>query len=202
MCCSKIALQSGGSLSRYMIFYYKPFFLILRTEVEKVEYSKSSSKKRVRSGKMEPISSWVQTYVGSRGLWVLRERKTDKAVDVALSKEGLKWVVDSKGDYIFFKDATTRVNKLNGIPVKIEFIENSPQGLQPSDDYYTEQFIPRDHYRANGNLNSYPQGAEYLACKKAVDLLKPYNSRSFVQKDRLIWTTSNESSVKKHENFA
>jgi hypothetical protein len=154
--------------------------------------NKTFSSGKTRKNSLEPISQWVRSYVSGQKLVVLRSKKNDKPIEISFSEDGLKWVVDTKGKFIFFRDASPKlVRTVKGQFLK--FVANSNGGLQPSEDYYIETFIPKDHYRNNGKLSVYLQGSEYLMCKKALSILSPYNERSFAQKDRIVWSTSENS---------
>lgn len=158
----------------------------MSTDSNKNQNSPSSSNKR----ELELISPSVQSRFQSNVLYVLRSSRNHKAIEVSLTQDGLKWVTDTKGEFIYFKNADLRVDEENGRPVFAYFVERSPGGLQPSKNYYVERFIPRDHYRSNGTLHPYLQGVEYLACKKGLSILTPINERDFAHKDEIVWSTA------------
>lgn len=69
-------------------------------------------------------------------MYILRSKSDHKPLGIAVSKDGLKWTVDPKGKYIYFRNATTKI--VNG---KVEFIGDTAM----SPDVYVEIYQYRKH---------------------------------------------------------
>lgn len=94
----------------------------------------------------------------SEGMYVLRDSRTNMALNVSYTPEGLYWATSSSGRLIYFKNArmtTVYDNDYNLIKVKII------GDTRPSDKVYIEPFV------ANNVANERIQTAEYAMAVKA-----------------------------------
>ena len=69
-------------------------------------------------------------------MYILRNKADHRPLGVAISKEGLQWIVDPKGKYVYFNKATTKI--VNG---KLIFIGDTSM----SSDVYVEIYEYRKH---------------------------------------------------------
>ena len=114
---------------------------------------------------MKNIDTWMIKFIQDYRLSVLRETKTNKAINVSYSIDGLQWSTTKEGKYVYF-DQPKVVN--TGYLTHIE-------GKSTNPNYYVEAFIPRDHFLKDGQIDKRNQSAEFFVIDKAMRLLAPQN---------------------------
>lgn len=112
---------------------------------------------------MKKIEQWIRQFVSERDLWVLRDKLTNKALNVSYSPEGLKYTTNKYGDLVYFNNAKLKKHNSKLIPVG---------DLGISSKVYVEKFIPMDHKDFKLQI------AEYLFADKGLRLL--YNNESII----------------------
>jgi len=101
-------------------------------------------------GIMKLIDPKILREIKKNKLWVLRNRRDHAAINVAYSKDGLRWTTGATGKLL-----------LSGLECNIEgFMATEEE----HDGFYMEPFDPRNH--------DIPklQALEYVACNKAIKL--------------------------------
>jgi len=76
-------------------------------------------------------------YISDAKLYVLRERGTNKALNVSYSPDGLKFTQDINRKFIYYRKA--RVNRAQKYFIDLE------GDLRPSHKYYISEFVPIQH---------------------------------------------------------
>lgn len=126
---------------------------------------------------MRTIEPRIRSFIKDNHLYVLRSRKTGKALNVSYTREGLKWTTSNYGKLLFYTNARIERHKN-----RLEIVGD----LTPSDAVYIEEFIPLD------NKNLKVQISEIQWTDKALRLL--YNNESKILDDeeanRLVYQTA------------
>lgn len=99
---------------------------------------------------------------------VVRDSRTNKALNVSYTVDGLKWTTNFNANkLVMYRNAW--IDHVDGVPT-------IAGDLTPSRKVYVEKFIPMDHYDERNRLKK-EQISEYTAVDKAQRLL--YHSRFF-----------------------
>lgn len=102
------------------------------------------------------IEPWIGAFIASQSFFVLRDKKTKRALGVSYTEDGLKWIVSRNQRLLYFKDAFLKINPKTNFP---EFKGD----LSKSDRVIVEKFIPRDFL-----YSPYIQSNEYRCVDKAL----------------------------------
>jgi len=115
---------------------------------------------------IDPIDKVIGQFIKDKKMYVLRDRKTGRALNTSYSEDGLKWSTSANGKLIYYKNAI----------ISREWIKDSTGewavksvnitgDLTPNPDVYVEPFTPTNH------SNIRQQIAEYTVVSKAYRLL-------------------------------
>lgn len=121
---------------------------------------------------MRVLEPRIVTFIADRNMYVLRDARTQMALNVSFTPEGLSWTTDSSGRLVRFENGEmARVLNLkksleqNNIVFEALHISPTEGELRLSDKVYVEKFVPFDHQ------NRRNQVAECLNVDKAYRLL-------------------------------
>lgn len=97
----------------------------------------------------------IQNFIASRNLFVLRDKKTDNALHVSYTEDGLQYATHpNTGRLVYFRNANfARVYDKQGNILRVDIVGD--KRMNPN--VYVEQFVPKNH----ANLRS--RVAEYTA---------------------------------------
>lgn len=112
------------------------------------------------------IEDWIGQFVKDNNLYVLRERRSGRALNVSYSEDGLRWTVNKLGRSLYYRDAIMRLNSKTKFPELV----TKRKTLEKNRDVFVEKFIPKNHWKPNGKLNIANQVAELLWIDKALRL--------------------------------
>ena len=126
---------------------------------------------------MNTIEPRIIRLIQDKDIFVLRERATDRALNVSYSPAGLTWTTNATGRLIFYENA-----KLQRFIVEekkiVAIVSSNGEPLKIDTKYYVEKFVPSDKYHAyKKDLDGKPmidrknQVAEYTWTDKAYRLI-------------------------------
>jgi hypothetical protein len=75
---------------------------------------------------------------------VLRERKTNKPLNVAFTEEGLQWTANKTGRAIYFRSAVFRNGRIEGRDLRKNpflYVEQFKPNLDPKNRYIKEELL-------------------------------------------------------------
>lgn len=109
---------------------------------------------RKSKGKLRKVEPWIRTFIQDRDLYVLREKRNDKALNVSYSPDGLKLTANKAGKLRYYKNAFFVTDgEIRG-------------DMTPSRSVYIEKFVPKDHTNRSNQI------AEFLWIDKAMKLYR------------------------------
>lgn len=145
--------------------------------------------KRRKSSAITPIEPWIRQFIKDRNLVVLRRKSDGLPLNVSYTIDGLRWTANSCGKLLFFRNAQLRTRVIDGIRQPY-FHALDSKGFEKSNKVYVEHFVPKDHYRPDGTLDSRKQVAEYSWGHKGLKML--YHTISSEERTRLIYSSRNK----------
>jgi hypothetical protein len=75
---------------------------------------------------------------------VLREKRTNKPLNVAFTEEGLQWTANKSGRAIYFRSAVFRNGKIEGKDMRVSpfvYVEKFKPNLDPSNRFIKEELL-------------------------------------------------------------
>lgn len=131
---------------------------------------------------LKQIERGIATFIKDRNLVVLRDRRSNAALNVSYTEDGLKWTTNKVGRLLYYNKAFLSSGRMVG-------------DLSPSKAVYIERFVPRDHPTSSAQV------AEYTWIKKGTHLL--YGSDAPAQKSmNLVYSTLGDKSTSSTLNIS